>query len=29
MKEIHTDHLGNKYSSLKEMCEHYNIKPDT
>ncbi len=19
------DHLGNQYSSIKEMCEHYNI----
>ena len=23
------DHLGNQYSSIKEMCEYYNIVPET
>lgn len=23
------DYLGNKYSSIKEMCEHYNVSPST
>ena len=24
-----TDHLGNTYNSVKEMCQHYNVKAET
>lgn len=24
-----TDHLGNQFTSIKEMCKHYNVSPDT
>ena len=27
-QNIITDHLGNRFTSIKEMCKHYNVSPD-